>query len=408
MRCRHCNSALQHEVIDLGFSPPSNNLISYSALKEPETHFPLKVSICSQCWLAQVAHDLPSDFLFNTDYVYFSSFSKSWLKHAKIFVDEASKRFELNKSSLVTEIASNDGYLLQFFKEKQIPCYGVEPTQSTANEAKKKGIEVIENFFSENLANEILITKGKSDLIISNNVLAHVPNINDFLKGIYWLLNDNGVATFEFPSLVNLLKYNQFDTIYHEHFSYLSFFSVINIFKKNRLEIFDVDKINTHGGSYRIFSQIEGKGINRITLNVESTLNEEIKFGINKLETYLRFQNDSYKIKNNLLSFLIEAKNKDKIVIAYGAAAKGNTFANFAGIKKDLIRYVVDKNPAKQGKYTPGNHIPIVEEARIKFDKPDYIIIFPWNLFDEIKDQLSYVKEWGGSYVRAIPELHIE
>jgi len=408
MKCRHCHAELSLPLVDLGSAPPSNAYLTEKTLKAPEKWFPLKVLVCKECWLVQTEDYAGAEELFDADYAYFSSVSSSWLNHAERYVSEMVERFNLNENAHVIEIASNDGYLLQYVKAQGIPCLGIEPTASTAKAARQKGIEVLEEFFGVDLAKRLVGQDKQADLTVANNVLAHVPNINDFVAGFAILLKPKGVASFEFPHLLQMIKYAQFDTIYHEHFSYLSLTAVNQIFDKNGLQIFDIKEIQTHGGSLQVLAQRKDQGQNKISSSVNSLLELEEKVGIKSVDYYNTFQQRADKIKNDLMTFLIAAKNENKKVLAYGAAAKGNTFTNFAGIKKDLIRYVVDKNPAKQGKYTPGNHIPIVEEARIRFDKPDYIIIFPWNLFDEIKEQLSYVKEWGGSFVRAIPELYIE
>ena len=313
------------------------------------------------------------------------------------------KKLSLNETSHVTEIASNDGYLLQYFQEKQIPCIGIEPTSSTASVAKQKGIEVIEDFFNTNLAKNL----KKSDLILGNNVLAHVPDINDFVKGLKIALKNNGIITMEFPHLLNLIEENQFDTIYHEHFSYLSLYTLIQIFEKQELKIFDVEKLPTHGGSLRIYAtHIENNDL-EISKNVGNILNEEKEFGLFDMNIYAIFQEKANKVKYDLLEFLLQAKKENKKVVAYGAAAKGNTLLNYAGIKNDLIEFVVDKSPYKQGKFMPASHIPIVEEKKIQELKPDYILILPWNIKDEIITQLNYVKMWNCKFVVAVPKLEI-
>ncbi|WP_300712346.1 class I SAM-dependent methyltransferase [uncultured Brachyspira sp.] len=400
MKCRHCQNELKYEFIDLYNSPPSNSYLLKEELNEPEILYPLKIYVCDKCFLVQIDEYKKSNEIFNSDYAYFSSYSTTWLEHAKKYVDNIIPRLGLNNKSLVTEIASNDGYLLQYFKEKNIPCIGIEPTHSTANAAKNKGIDVIEDFFSFELSKKL----QKSDLILGNNVLAHVPDINDFVKGIKQLLKYDGTATFEFPHILNLINENQFDTIYHEHFSYLSLITIKTIFETFDLKIYDVEELKTHGGSLRIFVSHKNNNI-KITNNVVYILDKERKFNLDKIEGYNNFEVKAKKIKFELLEFLLKAKKENKKVIAYGAAAKGNTLLNYCGIKSDLIDFVVDISPYKQGKYMPLSHIPIVSENNILNYKPDYILILPWNIKEEIIEQLSYINEWGGKFIMAIPSL---
>jgi SAM-dependent methyltransferase len=403
MQCRFCKNKLEHVFVDLINAPASNSYLTFEQLSEPEIFYPLKLFVCGNCKLVQIDEYKKSDDIFNQDYAYFSSYSISWLKHAKDYVEMIVEKLSLNETSYVTEIASNDGYLLQYFQEKNIPCVGIEPTTSTANVAKQKGIKVIEVFFGS----EIAVTLEKSDLILGNNVLAHVPDINDFVKGLKIALKSDGIITMEFPHLLNLIKENQFDTIYHEHFSYLSFYTVKQIFGNQGLKLFDVEKLSTHGGSLRIYAtHIENHSL-EISENVENILNEEKKFGFFDMNIYTIFQEKANKVKYDLLEFLLQAKKENKKVVAYGAAAKGNTLLNYAGIKNDLIEFVVDKSPYKQSKYLPASHIPIVEEERILELKPDYILILPWNIKDEVIAQLNYVKEWNCKFVVAVPQLEI-
>jgi len=408
MKCRHCGSQNLSPVIDLGSSPPSNAYLFQKDLNKLEKWFPLKVNVCNECFLVQTEDYSNADELFDGDYAYFSSFSKTMLDHSKRYVDDMVERLSLNEDSMVIEIAANDGYLLQFVKEQSIPCLGVEPTKSTAEAARQKGIEIVEEFFGVALA-EKLVDKGFSaDLMASNNVLAHVPNINDFVAGYSLLLKPDGVATFEFPYLVNLFEKNQFDTIYHEHYSYLSLTAVNTIFSANGLHLFDVELVDTHGGSLRIFA--ERKDSPRKTCQAETVtklIAEENSKGYLSEQAYAGFQAVAEKAKNDLLKFLITAKDEGKLVCAFGAAAKGNTFINFAGIRSDLINVVADSNPAKQGKYMPGSRIPIVSELELASRKPDYVIILPWNLREEISGRLDYMREWGCSFVVGIPELKI-
>lgn len=406
MNCRHCKHTLSQVFCDLQTCPPSNAMVKLADINCPETYFPLKVFVCDQCWLVQVDEIEKAEAIFNNEYTYFSSFSTSWLEHAKQYVDYMIDRFGYNSDSLVVEIASNDGYLLQYFKEKNIHVLGVEPTANTAQVAIEKGIENIVDFFGANLAINKL--KGKADLILGNNVLAHVPDINDFVKGVKLALKLNGVNTFEFPHLCKLVEENQFDTIYHEHFSYLSLTAVKSVFESQGLEIFDVQELPTHGGSLRIFTKHREDTTKKIEDSVFKLLSYEEKLGVSTIEYYLNFQTKVEKIKNDFLDFLLTQKMNNKKVIAYGAAAKGNTLLNFCGIKgTDLIEYVVDASPYKQGKLLPGARIPVYSSEEISKTKPDFIIIFPWNLKNEISTQLAYTKDWGTKFVVAIPDLTI-
>ncbi|WP_321777740.1 class I SAM-dependent methyltransferase [Sulfurimonas sp.] len=403
MNCRFCKAELNKVFVDLVNAPASNSFLTQEQLDEPETFYPLKIYVCGECKLVQIDEYKKSDDIFDKDYAYFSSFSTSWLEHAKNYVDMMINKLALNTNSIVTEIASNDGYLLQYFKEKNIPCIGVEPTSSTAKVAKEKGINVIEDFFGSKLAD----TLQKSDLILGNNVLAHVPDINDFVHGLKIALKENGTITMEFPHLLNIIKENQFDTIYHEHFSYLSFYTVKQIFEKQGLKLYDVEKLPTHGGSLRIYATHLENEKKDIFDNVANLLNEEKDFGLFDIEIYNNFQEKANKVKYDLLYFLLQAKKENKKVIAYGAAAKGNTLLNYAGVKNDLIEFVVDKSPYKQGKFLPASHIPILAEDEIKKMKPDYIIILPWNIKGEVMLQLDYAKEWDCKFVVAVPKLAI-
>ncbi|TQV79467.1 class I SAM-dependent methyltransferase [Exilibacterium tricleocarpae] len=407
MKCRHCQTELQHTFVDLGTAPPSNAYLSEQQLNAPEIWYPLKVLVCHNCWLVQTEDFVNAESLFSEDYAYFSSYSLSWIEHAKHYVSHISQQLRLQADSLVVEIAANDGYLLQFFKEKKIPCYGIEPTLSTAAAAKEKGIDVIEEFFDVPLAERLVSQNKQADLIVANNVLAHVPDINGFVKGISLLLKPGAVATFEFPHLVNLVTSNQFDTIYHEHYSYLSLTTVQRIFKTNGLSIYDVEKLPTHGGSLRIYAQHSGTGSKPVTSKVEDLLKYESRAGVSALDYYQKFQISANKVKNELLKFLITARQEGKKVAAYGAAAKGNTLINYAGIKRDLISCVIDKNPAKQGGFLPGSRIPIVDETHLAQERPDLVVILPWNLRDEITKQLAYIRNWGGQFATAVPKLEV-
>ncbi|MCX6314165.1 MAG: class I SAM-dependent methyltransferase [Sphingobacteriales bacterium] len=406
MQCRFCKTELEHVFIDLVNSPASNSFLSKEQLNEPETFYPLKVYTCHQCFLVQVDEYKKSDAIFDSNYVYFSSYSNSWLKHAKAYTDMMTDRFGYNENSLVIEVASNDGYLLQYFKEKNIPVMGIEPTANTAEVAIGKGIKTVIEFFGAELADRFSNNWDvKADLLLGNNVLAHVPDIVDFVLGMKLILKDTGVVTMEFPHLMQLVDNNQFDTIYHEHFSYLSFHTVKEIFASQCLEMFDVEEIPTHGGSLRIFAKHAEDDTKTISDNVARLLKKESDKGLNTLAYYDNFQQKALGVKLGITEFLIRQKRAGKKVAAYGAAAKGNTLLNYCGIKNDLIDFVVDANPHKQNKFLPASHIPVVAEEYLKQAKPDYVIILPWNLKDEIADQLSYIREWGGKFIIPIPVL---
>jgi len=407
MLCRFCNTELTHIFIDLISSPASNSFLTKEQLNEPEVFFPLKVYTCHNCFLVQIDEYKKSGDIFDDKYVYFSSFSTSWLAHAKKYTEKMIDRFGFDTQSQVIEIASNDGYLLQYFQQKNIPVLGIEPTANTAKVAESKGIKSITEFFGTDLAKRLAPKGVKADLLLGNNVLAHVPDIVDFVKGMKLILKNDGVITMEFPHLMQLIDNNQFDTIYHEHFSYLSFSTVRNIFAAQGLELFDVEEIPTHGGSLRIYGKHEGDDSKLISENVSILLEKEIEKGINNLSYYKGFQKKALNVKLAFNDFLIQQKKLDKKVAGYGAAAKGNTLLNYCGIKNDQVEYVVDANPQKQNKWLPASHIPVVSEPFLQKSKPDYVIIFPWNLKDEIVAQLSYIKDWGGKFVVPIPELEI-
>ena len=400
MNCRFCGNNLYYEFIDLINSPPSNSYLSFEQLNEPEIFYPLKLFVCDKCFLVQIDEYKKNADIFNDDYAYFSSFSTIWVEHAKNYVEMITNRLRLNKNSLVIEIASNDGYLLQYFKQKKIPCIGIEPTKNTAAIAIGKGINVMEDFFTEKLAADM----PKADLIIGNNVLAHVPNINDFVKGLKKMLKPKGVITIEFPHLLNLITQSEFDTIYHEHYSYLSLFSTMQIFQAYNLNLFDVEELPTHGGSLRVYATHLGSN-NKKSENIDRVLKKEIDANLNKLEGYRNFQTKIDKIRYDLLTFLLKMKKQGGKVAAYGAAAKGNTLLNYCGVKKDLISFIVDKNPYKQNKFLPGSHIPIVSEDVLIKEKPEFIIIIPWNIKDEIINQLTYARKWNAKFIMVIPKF---
>ncbi len=407
MKCRHCASELALRFVDLGSAPPSNAYLTKQSLKAPEKWFPLRVLVCECCWLVQTEDFAEAQELFDAEYAYFSGFSSSWLEHCERFVGRMAARFQLNWGSHVVEIGANDGSLLQYVKARGIACTGVEPTASTAAAARARGIPVVEDFFGLRLAQELVADGRQADLTVANNVLAHVPNINDFVAGVAVLLKPLGVATFEFPHLLKLVAGNQFDTIYHEHFSYLSFTAVNRIFSVNGLSVFDVEELPTHGGSLRVFAQRSDTGQHHSGTAVNDLLERECQAGLTTVPYYEGFQTRTDRVKNDFLAFILDARKQGKSVAAYGAAAKGNTLLNYAGIRPDLIPFIVDRNPAKQGKYMPGSRIPIVDEAKLRHYGPDYVVILPWNLKAEVMCQLKYIHSWGGRFVTAVPEIFV-
>jgi SAM-dependent methyltransferase len=406
MKCRHCHSELGPAFLDLGFAPPSNAYLGVAQLQEPELYFPLKLRVCERCWLVQTEDYARADELFKSDYAYFSSVSRTWLDHAARYAEQMCGRLGLSAQSFVIEVASNDGYLLKNFVERGIPCLGIEPTDSTAAAAEAVGVPVLREFFGQRTA-ERLVREGRSaDLIAGNNVYAHVPDINDFTLGLKTVLKPTGTITLEFPHFERLMEQVQFDTVYHEHFSYLSLTAVARIFEAAGLRVFDVERLPTHGGSLRVFGCHQDDA--RSTLpTVAAVLAGEAASGLREASTYLELQNKANKIKDDLLSFLIEQKRAGKVVGAYGAAAKGNTLLNYAGVRPDLLPFVCDAAPSKQGKLLPGSHIPIVAPAELIARKPDYVLILPWNISAEIISQQSAVRDWGAKFVVAVPELKI-
>lgn len=406
MNCRHCSTPLEHVFLDLGFAPPSNAYLSLADLQTPEQYFPLKLFVCDQCWLVQTEDYSRSDELFTKDYAYFSSVSTTWLAHARSYTDMITARLGLGANSFVIEVASNDGYLLKNFVASAVPCLGVEPTDSTAAVAEAAGIPVAREFFGQDFAANLVKSGRQADLVIGNNVYAHVPDINDFTAGMKTMLKPGGTITLEFPHLMSLMRLKQFDTVYHEHYSYLSLQSVKVIFARAGLRVYDVEQIATHGGSLRVYgchadnARADGAAVTRI-------LAEEIASGLQDLATYQRFQREADKVKNHLLAFLIEANLSDKTVAAYGAAAKGNTLMNYAGVKPDLVSFVCDAAASKQGKFMPGSHIPILAPKELRERRPDYVVILPWNIADEVVKSNEFVREWGGKFVVAVPALRI-
>ena len=406
MNCRHCNTPLKQTFLDLGFAPPSNAYLSQADLCKPEKYYPLKVKVCTQCWLVQTEDYAKADELFNAEYAYFSSTSSSWLDHASSYAKMAIDRFQLSDKSYVIEIASNDGYLLKNFVASGIPCLGIEPTDSTADSAEILGVPVLREFFGDALGKQLANNNQQADLIVGNNVYAHVPDINDFTHGLKAALKPEGTITLEFPHLMRLIEYTQFDTVYHEHFSYLSLYTVQHIFNTAGLRIWDVEELATHGGSLRIYG-CHAKDMRPSAKAVGILLAEEANRGLKTLPIYQNFQQKADKVKDNLLSFLIEQKRAGKKVAAYGAAAKGNTLLNYAGVKPDLLPFVCDAAPAKQGKFMPGSHISILSREVLFENDLDYILILPWNIADEVRDQNVVLIERGIRFVTAVPELNV-
>jgi hypothetical protein len=406
MNCRHCNAPLTNVFLDLGFAPPSNAYLTDADLQAPETWFPLKLFVCEHCWLVQTEDYARAEELFSKDYAYFSSTSTTWLEHARRYADDMRNRLGLTQKSFVIEVASNDGYLLKNFVAAGIPCLGIEPTASTAAAAEALGIPVLRDFFGTKLARELATQGRQADLILGNNVYAHVPDINDFTAGLKTALKPGGTITLEFPHLLQMIQGAQFDTAYHEHFSYLSLGTVCRIFEQAGLRVCNVEQLPTHGGSLRVFG-CHREDRRADTSAVAALLATENEGGLLDLTIYGQFQARAEKIKNDLLLFLIEQHRAGKSVAAYGAAAKGNTLLNFAGVKGDLLPYVCDAAPSKQGKYLPGSHIPILPPDALRQRQPDYVIILPWNIATEVRQQNAVAIEWGGKFVVAVPTLQI-
>jgi SAM-dependent methyltransferase len=406
MNCRHCNNKLLIKFIDLGYAPSTNDYLDKNDLNKPEILFPLRIFTCTNCWLVQTEDYKSSEDIFQKDYAYFSSTSKYWLQHAKNYSEMIIERLKLDSNSNVIEIASNDGYMLKNFVNKNIPCFGIEPTVDTANAATKIGVKTMVKFFDSFVGKSIKQTNKQADLIIANNVFAHVPDINDFTLGLKNALKNNGTITIEIAYLKSLIENNQFDTTYHEHFSYLSLTSAINIIKKQNLRVYDVELLESHGGSLRLYICHDSFEIES-NIKVNEILNKEKLFGITKRKIYETFQQKADKAKNDFISLLIDLKGKNKSIVGYGAASKGTTLLNYAGIKPDLLPVICDAAESKQEKFIPGCHIPIKHPNIIKKIKPDYIIILPWNISKEISSQLSFVKDWGCKFVTAIPELKV-
>jgi SAM-dependent methyltransferase len=405
--CRFCQSELKYIVVSLGKSPLSNSFLTKKQLHQMESFYPLEVYVCQKCFLVQIEEVVSAKDIFSSNYAYYSSYSKSWLQHCKEYAEMMISRFGFDKDSLVVEIGSNDGSLLQYFKQHNIPVLGVEPSSNTAEAAKKISIPTDVVFFDTLYAKRIMKTGKLADLIIGNNVLAHNPNLNDFVEGLRIALKSNGVITLEFPHLLQLLEYNQFDTIYHEHFSYFSFLTVERVFAAHGLIIFDVQELPTHGGSLRIYARHKEDNTKPISDRIYGLKQQEIDDGYEDINHYLTFGKKVKKSKRDILSFLIQAKEEGKTIVGYGAPAKGNTLLNYCGIKTDFIDYTVDRNPYKQGHYLPGSHIPIEASDKIKETKPDYVFILPWNLKDEIMEQMAFIRGWGGKFVIPIPKVMV-
>lgn len=407
MKCRYCNTPLNKVFLDLGSAPPSNAFLSADALNAPETWFPLKLFTCEHCRLVQVDEVQSHAALFAPDYVYYSSFSQSWLAHAERYVEQVTERLKLGQDSLVMEIASNDGYLLQYVAARGISCVGIEPAHGTAEVARQKGIETLETFFGRESAREFVRERRAADLVVANNVLAHVPDINDFVAGLAIALAPEGTITLEFPHLMELISKRQFDTIYHEHFSYFSLDTAQQIFATHGLKIWDVEQLPTHGGSLRLWAA-HTNSKHQESSAVSKLLGVEAEAGMLDSGYYQHFQSEADALKNNFLAFLLEQRRAGRRVAAYGAAAKGNTLLNYAGVRPDLLPYVVDASPHKQGHWLPGSRIPVVAESHLREDRPDFVLILPWNLREEITAQLAYIRQWGGRFVTLVPRLTVD
>jgi 2-polyprenyl-3-methyl-5-hydroxy-6-metoxy-1,4-benzoquinol methylase len=403
--CRFCSNLLNHTFVDLGMSPLSNAYLKLDTINKAEKFYPLHAYVCDQCFLVQLEEFETPDHIFS-DYAYFSSYSETWLRHAENYTELMTQRFGLNANSQVIEIASNDGYLLQYFQKQNIPVLGIEPAANVAKVAEEKGIPSLVKFFGVSTAQELVDQGKQADLLLGNNVLAHVPDLNDFVAGMKIVLKPDGILTMEFPHVLQLILQNQFDTIYHEHFSYFSFLTVEKVFATHGLTLFDVEELPTHGGSLRIYGQ-HNNGKKPISDRVSKLKTKEIEAGLEQRSTYLGFGEQVKATKRHLLRFLIDIKNQGKSVVGYGAPAKGNTLLNYCGIRTDLLDYTVDRSPYKQGLFLPGTHIPIYHPDRIMETKPDYLLILPWNIKDEIIEQMSHIREWGGKFVVPIPQVEV-
>jgi 2-polyprenyl-3-methyl-5-hydroxy-6-metoxy-1,4-benzoquinol methylase len=405
-QCRFCGEPLNHIFLDLGISPLANSYVHLERLQQSESMYPLKTFVCDSCYLVQVEDYESPNHIFS-DYAYFSSFSESWLSHCESYVNQMINRFELNSQHQVIEIASNDGYLLQYFSEREVPVLGIEPAANVAAVAKEKGIATVVDFFGTKLANGLREQGKSADLLLGNNVLAHVPSLNDFVSGMKIVLKSTGVITMEFPHLMQLIANVQFDTIYHEHYSYFSFTTVCALFAKHELTVFDVEKLQTHGGSLRIYAQHTEYEEREVSPRVSQLLEEESAYGMTDLSMYQTYREKASRLKRDVVSLCIDIKNEGKTIAGYGAPAKGNTLLNYCGLDRDYFDYTVDRSPHKQGKLLPGSRIPIYTPDKIKETKPDYLFILPWNLVDEIILQTEYIREWGGKWIVPVPHAVI-
>lgn len=404
--CRFCGSPLEQSFCDLGMSPLANSYLTADQLNEPEVFYPLHAYVCSTCFLVQLAEFTSAEFIFS-DYAYFSSYSQSWLEHARKYARSVIDRFRLDGSSSVVEIASNDGYLLQYFVDAGVPCLGIEPAKNVALVAEERGINTRVGFFGESLAEELVADGLQADLLIGNNVLAHVPDLNDFVTGMSRLLAPGGVITMEFPHVLELIENNQFDTIYHEHFSYFSLLIVIRVFASHDLRLFDVERLSTHGGSLQIYACHAENAGHVTSPRMDELIQVERTAGLDNLEGYRAYTERVKRTKRALVRFLVDARDDGLTVAAYGAPAKGNTLLNYCGVRDDLLDYAVDRSPHKQGRFLPGTHVPIHAPDHVRDTRPDYLLILPWNLRDEVVEDMSYIRDWGGRFVVPVPELAV-
>ncbi len=404
--CRSCHAPLHHTFVDMGMSPLCESYVEPNQLDQSEVFYPLHVQICEQCFLVQLPEHVRPEQIYS-EYAYFSSYSDSWIEHMRLYCDAVTERFNLDSGSLVMEIASNDGYLLQHFVDRGTPCLGIEPASNIAKVAIDRGVPTRVEFFGDEVARKLVCDSGRPDLLIGNNVLAHVPDLNDFVSGMKTLLKPGGIITMEFPHLLKLIEENQFDTIYHEHYSYLSLYTTEQVFARHGLSLFDVEELPTHGGSLRIYGKHTDDNEHQASERLHELRARELAYGVNTLDAYSGFKEQVVATKHKLLEFLIEAKRKGKRIVGYGAPGKGNTLLNYCGIRADFLDYTVDRNPYKQGLFTPGTRIPILQPERILETRPDIVLILPWNLTDEIVRQMSMIRDWGGQFVVPIPEVRV-
>jgi 2-polyprenyl-3-methyl-5-hydroxy-6-metoxy-1,4-benzoquinol methylase len=404
--CRFCGASLRATMVDLGMSPLANAYLTAERLLQMEPFYPLRVYVCERCWLVQLEAFTAPESMFS-DYAYFSSYSDSWLQHARAYVEMAVERFSLTATSQVVEIASNDGYLLQYFVARGIPVLGIEPAENIAAAAQQRGIATLVRFFGEDLAKQLVVRGTQADLVVGNNVLAHVPQLNDFVSGLKIVLKPHGVVTMEFPHLLRLMAEKQFDTIYHEHFSYFSFRTVRAVFAAHGLTLFDVEELPTHGGSLRIYARHREDTSHPVTPRVPALLGREEAAGLQCVDTYLAFAEEVKATKRRCLEFFLQAKQQAKSLAGYGAPAKGNTLLNYLGVRTDFLDYTVDRSPHKQGRFLPGTHIPILHPDVITTTKPDYLVILPWNIQDEVRQQMAHIRAWGGRFVTLIPDVMV-